>query len=289
MSTIKKIVIPVAGHGTRVLPATKSIPKEMLPVVDRPLIDYVVEEALEAGIEHVVFVTGRGKGALEDYFDHAYELESSLHAKQKTDILNAVRRPIQKAGSLSYTRQQSPSGLGHAIWCARDIIGDEPFAISLPDVIIRGKPGCLKQMVDQYQSCGGNIIAVEEVPHDEVNKYGIIAPKTTDTDLMEMTGMVEKPPVEEAPSNLSITGRYILQPEIFGLLEKTERGAGNEIQLTDAMAELMKLQAFHAYRFAGQSHDCGSKIGWMKANLAFGSDNPDFADELAAYSKELFS
>ena len=288
MPAIRKIVIPVAGHGTRVLPATKSIPKEMLPVVDKPLIDYVVEEAFEAGIEHVVLVTGRGKGALEDYFDHAYELEASLSAKQKTEILEQVQRPVHKAGSISYTRQQSPSGLGHAIWCARDIIGDEPFAISLPDMIIRGQPGCLKQMVEQYDKCGGNIIAVEEVPRVSVNQYGIVATKSTDTDLMEMTGMVEKPAIDDAPSNLMITGRYILQADIFDLLEKTERGAGNEIQLTDAMAELMKQQPFHAYRFAGESHDCGSKLGWMKANLAFAKDRPEFKDDLAAYSKELF-
>ncbi len=289
MSSIRKIVVPVAGHGTRVLPATKSTPKEMLPVVDRPLIDYVVEEALEAGIEHIVFVTGRGKGALEDYFDHAIELEAGLEKKNKAEILADVRRPIRTPGSLSYTRQQSPAGLGHAIWCARDIIGNEPFAISLPDVIIRGKPGCLKEMVDEYASCQGNVIAVEEVPRDEVNKYGIIAPKNTDADLMEMTGMVEKPSIEEAPSNFSITGRYILQPEIFSLLEKTERGAGNEIQLTDAMAELMKKQDFFAYKFSGESHDCGSKIGWLKANLAFAKDRPEFAEDLGSFAKELFS
>ncbi|MCI5048431.1 MAG: UTP--glucose-1-phosphate uridylyltransferase GalU [Aquisalinus sp.] len=288
MKPIRKIVIPVAGHGTRVLPATKSTPKEMLPVVDRPLIHYVVEEALEAGIEHIVFVTGRGKGALEDYFDHAFELEAGLEAKGKTAILEDVRQPIMTPGSLSYTRQQSPAGLGHAIWCAREIIGDEPFAISLPDVIIRGKPGCLKEMVEHYTKCQGNIIAVEEVPRDEVNKYGIIAPKSTDGPLMEMTGMVEKPPVEEAPSNLSITGRYILQPEIFSLLEKTERGAGNEIQLTDAMADLMKKQSFYACTFTGESHDCGSKIGWLKANLAFASDRPEFVQELQSYVKEVF-
>ncbi len=289
MSQIRKIVIPVAGHGTRVLPATKSIPKEMLPVVDKPLIDYVVAEALEAGIEHVIFVTGRGKSALEDYFDHAFELEAGLQAKNKTDILTEVRQPIRPPGSLCYTRQQSPAGLGHAIWCAREIVGNEPFAISLPDVIIRGTPGCLKEMVDQYKVCNGNIVAVEEVPREEVNKYGIIAPKSTDSDLMEMTGMVEKPTVEDAPSNFSITGRYILQPEIFSLLEKTEKGAGNEIQLTDAMAELMKAQSFFAYRFSGESHDCGSKLGWLKANMAFAKDRSEFTEDVAAYAKELFS
>ena len=285
---IRKIVIPVAGHGTRVLPATKTTPKEMLTLVDRPLIDHVVAEALEAGIEHVVFVTGRNKGALEDYFDHAIELETALAAKNKNDILADVQRPIRTPGSISYTRQQQPAGLGHAIWCARDIVGDEPFAISLPDMVIRGTPGCLKQMVDQYRNCGNNLIAVEEVPREEVNKYGIIDPVSTDSALMEMKGMVEKPPVEEAPSNFMITGRYILQPEIFGLLEKTKRGAGNEIQLTDAMEELMKQQPFFAYKYSGETHDCGSKLGWLKANMAFAADRPEFRDALAAYSREIF-
>lgn len=289
MSRLKKVVIPVAGHGTRVLPATKSTPKELLPVVDRPLIDYVVEEALEAGIEHVVMITGRGKGAIEDYFDHAYELEQALKAKNKDAILETVVKPVREPGAVSFTRQQVPAGLGHAIWCARDIVGNEPFAISLPDVIIRGRPGALKQMVDEYEKTGGNIIAVEEVPQDETNKYGIIAPKDgADGKSMEMTGMVEKPDPAEAPSNLSITGRYILQPEIFDLLAQTERGAGNEIQLTDAMAALMKEQPFFAYRFDGESHDCGSKIGWLKANLAYAKDRPEFADDLAAYAKEIF-
>ncbi|NHK29542.1 UTP--glucose-1-phosphate uridylyltransferase GalU [Parvularcula flava] len=288
-ATVKKVVIPVAGFGSRVLPATKATPKELLPVVDKPLLEYVVDEALEAGIEHIVMITGRGKGAIEDYFDHAYELEDALKAKKKDAILETVVKPILAPGAVSFTRQQVPAGLGHAIWCARDIVGNEPFAISLPDVIIRGKPGALKQMVDEYAKVGGNMIAVEEVPEDQVNKYGIIAPKEgASGDLMEMTGMVEKPPVETAPSNLSITGRYILQPEIFGLLAKTERGAGNEIQLTDAMAELMKQQQFFAYRFKGESHDCGDKLGWLKANMAFAKDREEFAAGLADYAKELF-
>ena len=287
MKPIRKVVIPVAGHGTRVLPATKTFPKELLPVVDRPLIHYVVEEAFEAGIEHVVFVTGRNKAAIEDYFDHAFELETSLKEKGKVDILEDVQSSIFTPGSTSFTRQQVPAGLGHAIWCARDIIGDEPFAISLPDVIIRGKPGCLKQMVDQYTKTGGNIIAVEEVPPHEVNKYGIIAPKSQNGALMEMSGMVEKPAIEDAPSNFSITGRYILQPEIFDLLAKTGKGAGGEIQLTDAMAELLGLQQFFALNFAGESHDCGSKLGWLKANLAFGADRPEFCADLKAAAKDI--
>lgn len=290
MSKIRKIVVPVAGHGTRVLPATKSIPKEMLPVVDRPLIDYIVREALEAGIEHIIFVTGRNKSAIEDYFDHAFELETALAAKNKDALLESCQASILTPGSIAYTRQQTPSGLGHAIWCARELVGHEPFAISLPDVIIRGTPGCVKQMVDHYQEGCRNIIAVEDVPQDQVHQYGIIAPKgNIDSRLIEMSGMVEKPKPSEAPSNLSITGRYILQPEIFDLLAKTERGAGNEIQLTDAMAALMQNQPFHALRFSGESHDCGNKIGWLKANIAFASDRDDLAADLKKYMGDMIT
>lgn len=288
MKPVRKVVIPVAGHGTRVLPATKSTPKELLPLVDRPLIDYVVREAFEAGIEHAVLVTGRGKGAIEDYFDHAFELEAGLEAKNKADILASVRDVIPKAGAVSYTRQQAPLGLGHAIWCARDIIGDEPFAISLPDVVIDGSPSCLAQMTREYEKTGGNIIAVEEVAREETNKYGVVAPKgEAKGPLFEMSGMVEKPAPEKAPSNLAITGRYILQPEIFDLLEKTPRGAGGEIQLTDAMDMLMKSQAFYAYIYEGQSHDCGDKLGWLKANIALGLKRPEFSNALKAYLKNI--
>lgn len=288
MKPVRKVVIPVAGHGTRVLPATKSTPKELLPLVDRPLIDYVVNEAFEAGIEHVVLVTGRGKGAIEDYFDHAFELEAGLEAKNKTAILESVRGVIPKAGALSYTRQQAPLGLGHAVWCARDIIGDEPFAVSLPDVVIDAAPGCLKQMVDEYDNTGGNIIAVEKVAREETNKYGVVAPKgDVRGKLFEMSGMVEKPDPSVAPSNLAITGRYILQPEIFSLLETTPRGAGGEIQLTDAMDALMKMQSFFAFEYAGQSHDCGDKLSWLKANIALGLKRPEFADSLKGYIKDL--
>ncbi len=283
MKPVRKVVIPVAGHGTRVLPATKATPKELLPLVDRPLIDYVVNEAFEAGIEHVVLVTGRGKGAIEDYFDHAFELEAGLEAKKKTAILDSVRGVIPKAGALSYTRQQAPLGLGHAVWCARDIIGDEPFAVSLPDVVINGKPGCLAQMVAEYEKTGGNLIAVEEVAKEDTNKYGVVAPKSgREGRLFEMSGMVEKPEPAVAPSNLAITGRYILQPEIFSLLETTPRGAGGEIQLTDAMDALMKSQAFFAYEYEGESHDCGDKLGWMIAIVALGLERPDFAVALRA-------
>lgn len=286
MKPVRKVVIPVAGHGTRVLPATKSIPKELLPLVDRPLIDYVVNEAFEAGIEHVVLVTGRGKGAIDDYFDHAFELEAGLKAKNKTEILESVERTIPKAGAVSYTRQQAPLGLGHAIWCARDIIGNEPFAISLPDVVIDGEPSALKQMVDQYNKTGGNIIAVEQVAASETNKYGIVAPKGEQKSaLFEMSAMVEKPAPEKAPSNFAITGRYILHPEIFGLLENTPRGAGGEIQLTDAMDELMKQQQFFAYEYEGQSHDCGDKLGWLKANVALALKRKEFAKPFGDFLK----
>ena len=280
---IRKAVLPVAGLGTRVLPATKAIPKELLPVVDRPVIQYVVDEALEAGIEHIIFVTGRGKGAIEDYFDHSFELEAQLKAKNKTDILAAVEASRLPAGASSFVRQQAPLGLGHAVWCARDVIDDEPFAVLLPDVIVKGKPSSLKQMVDAFGKVGGNIIAVDPVPEDRVSSYGVIAPKSRDGRLIAMSGMVEKPPRETAPSNLAITGRYILQPEIFGLLEKQGAGAGGEIQLTDAMARLMELQDFYAYEFEGSVHDCGNKTGYFEAVLAHALDNPD----TAAFARDL--
>lgn len=277
---VRKAVLPVAGFGTRVLPASKSIPKEMLPVVDRPAIQYVVDEALEAGIEHIVFITGRNKGAIEDYFDHAYELEDSLSKKaSKAEILKSVQATKLPAGSSSFVRQQAPLGLGHAIWCARDIVGREPFAILLPDVIVKGKPSGLAQMVGAYDKVGGNIIAVDAVPEEEVSKYGVITPKNRDGRLVEMSGMVEKPPREEAPSNLAITGRYILQPEIFDLLEDQDPGAGGEIQLTDAMARLMDKQDFYAYEFEGSKHDCGSKIGYLEAVIAHALDNEEIGEE----------
>ncbi|WP_353256984.1 UTP--glucose-1-phosphate uridylyltransferase GalU [Hyphomonas sp.] len=275
---IRKAVFPVAGLGTRVLPATKSIPKELLPVIDRPVIQYVVDEAREAGIEHFVFVTGRGKSAIEDYFDHAYELETQLKAKNKLDILASVEASRLPAGSSSFLRQQAPLGLGHAVWCARDVIGNEPFAVLLPDVIVKGKPSGLKQMADAFEKVGGNIIAVDPVPQDRVSAYGVIAPKSRDGRLISMSGMVEKPPIATAPSNLAITGRYILQPEIFGLLAKQGAGAGGEIQLTDAMDRLMEIQPFYAYEFEGSVHDCGNKTGYFEAVLAHALDNPDTAE-----------
>jgi UTP--glucose-1-phosphate uridylyltransferase len=289
--TIRKAVLPVAGFGTRVLPATKSIPKEMLPVVDRPAIQYVVDEALAAGIEHIVFVTGRNKGAIEDYFDRAYELETSLEQRgeSKADILKQVQRTTLPAGSASFVRQQSPLGLGHAIWCARDIIGNEPFAILLPDVIVRAEPSCLAQMVAAYNETGGNILAVDAVPEEEVSKYGVIAPKSRDGRLIEMDGMVEKPAREDAPSNLKITGRYILQPEIFKLLEDQGAGAGGEIQLTDAMARLMDMQSFYAFEYEGQDYDCGSVLGYLDAVLGHAVNHPEIGSEAKALIARLAS
>ena len=286
---IRKVVIPVAGLGTRVLPATKSIPKELLTVVDRPLIDYVVEEARDAGIEHIILVTGRGKGAIEDYFDHAYELEATLKAKSKDAMLDDLLGRLPKAGDVSYTRQQAPLGLGHAVWCARDIIGDEPFAVSLPDEIVPHRPGFLRQMVDAYEKVGGNLVAVEEVPKEDTQKYGVIAPKGQSDNLIEMSGMVEKPKPEDAPSNFRIIGRYILQADIFPLLENQGAGAGGEIQLTDSMNRLNEAQTFNACICEGVIHDCGSKLGWLQANLDLGLQSQEFGDAFAQFAKERLS
>jgi len=276
---LRKAVLPVAGHGTRVLPATKAIPKELLPVVDRPALQYVVDEALEAGIEHFVFVTGRNKGAIEDHFDRAYELEDSLQKKNKTAILDELKTGLLPAGAASFVRQQSPLGLGHAVWCARDIVGNEPFAVLLPDVIVKAERSCLAQMADAFERTGGNMIAVDPVPEDRVSSYGVIAPKgEAEGRLIRMSGMVEKPPCDQAPSNLAITGRYILQPEIFRLLEDQGPGAGNEIQLTDAMARLMKVQDFHAFEFDGRPFDCGSKAGYFEAVLHHALDHAEIGE-----------
>lgn len=265
---IRKAVLPVAGFGTRMLPATKVIPKELLPCFDRPALQYVVDEAAEAGIEHFVFVTGRGKSAIEDYFDRAYELEATLESKNKSDILRTVRATVPEAGRCSFVRQQSALGLGHAIWCARDIVGDEPFAVLLPDMIMRGTPSCLKQLTAQYEKVGGNLVSVEEVPCEEVSRYGVIEPGEARDGLIEMRGMVEKPAVEDAPSNLMMSGRYILQPEIFSLLADQKPGAGGEIQLTDAMLRLMERDAFHALVFKGRTYDTGSPLGYLEAFAA---------------------
>jgi UTP--glucose-1-phosphate uridylyltransferase len=272
---LRKAVLPVAGLGTRVLPGTKTTPKELLNVVDRPILSYIVEEAREAGIEHIVFVTGRSKGAIEDYFDHQIELEAQLLAKGKTEILEMMNAELATAGEMSFTRQMQPLGLGHAVWCARDIVGDEPFAVLLPDVIVDAEPGALKQLVTAYEELGGNVIGVEAVPDSETHKYGIVDPAGRDGDRIRMKGMIEKPAQGTAPSNLSISGRYILQPEIFGILERQERGAGGEIQLTDGMARLMQEQTFTAVQYSGVTHDCGDKIGLLRANVALALKRPD--------------
>lgn len=277
--SVKKAVLPVAGLGTRVLPATKSTPKEMLPVVDQPAIQYVVDEIIEAGIEHIVFVTGRGKSVIEDHFDSAFELEFILKEKNKLDLLERVRAVRLPAGGTSFTRQQEPLGLGHAVWCARSIIGNEPFAVLLPDVLIKASPSCLAQMIEVYDDVGGNLIAVDEIPKDQVSSYGVIAPKgDINEEVIEMMGMVEKPPPESAPSNLKITGRYILQPQVFELLEDQATGAGGEIQLTDAMARLMLTQPFHAYRYKGRDFDVGSRPGYFEAVVAYALEHPEIGD-----------
>ena len=263
---VRKAVFPVAGLGTRFLPATKAMPKEMLTVVDKPLIQYAVEEALEAGIEQIIFVTGRGKSALEDHFDISYELEETMRARGKS--LAAIENIRQKPGSPVYVRQQEPLGLGHAVWCAREIVGDEPFAVLLPDELMVGTPNFTAQMVAAYAQVGGNIVGALEVPDSETDKYGVISPGRTDGPLTEVTALVEKPAKGAAPSNLMIPGRYILQPEVMRVLDNPVRGAGGEIQLTDAMAQLSGRQPFHGYTFNGARDDCGDKAGYIQANLA---------------------
>lgn len=265
---VRKAVIPVAGFGTRVLPATKVIPKELLPVYDRPALQYVVDEAIAAGIEHFIFITGRNKGAIEDYFDHAFELEAALAQKNKTDLLDTLNALRPEAGACSFVRQQAPKGLGHAIWCARDLVGDDPFAVMLPDMIMDGAKPCLKGMVDAYADTGGNMVSVEAVPHEDVSKYGVIEPGEDKGVLLEMTGMVEKPPVDQAPSNLMLSGRYILEPQIMDLLGAQAPGAGGEIQLTDSMVTLLKSRPFHAYKFDGVTYDTGSPQGYLEAFAA---------------------
>jgi len=287
MAQIRKAVFPVAGFGTRVLPATKAIPKELLPVIDRPALQYVVDEARAAGIEHFVFITGRQKGAIEDYFDTQFELSETLKKKNKLDILKKVENCEIPAGSASFIRQKAPLGLGHAVWCARDIIGREPFAVLLPDVIIKSQQSATAQLVKAFDQVGGNIIAVDPVPEARVSSYGVISPVERQGRLVKMQGMVEKPPAGTAPSNLAITGRYILQPEIFDLLEKQGPGAGNEIQLTDAMHELMKTQIFHAYEFEGKPYDCGSISGYFEAVLAHGLANAETRAVFERMASEL--
>jgi UTP--glucose-1-phosphate uridylyltransferase len=278
---VRKAVFPVAGLGTRLLPATKSIPKEMITVVDRPLIQYAVDEAREAGIEELIFVTGRGKSALVDYFDQAFELEATLKAKDKS--LGVLEPSNAKFGEVVTVRQQQPLGLGHAVWCARHIVGDEPFAVLLPDELMLGRPNCLAQMVEAYEQVGGNIVAALQVPASETHKYGVVDPGASDGRLTEIRGLVEKPAPGTAPSNLMLPGRYILQPEVMRALDAQEKGAGGEIQLTDAMAKLIGQQPFHAYRFEGERYDCGSAAGFVIGNVAVALQRSDVAPAVREY------
>jgi UTP--glucose-1-phosphate uridylyltransferase len=278
---VRKAVFPVAGLGTRLLPATKTMAKEMITIVDRPLIQYAVDEAREAGIEQMIFVTGRGKSTLVDYFDHAFELEATLREKGKSlDVLAPSRARV---GEIVSVRQQQPLGLGHAVWCARDIVGDEPFAVLLPDDLMAGKPGALREMVDAWERVGGNLIATEEVLAEKTNSYGIITPGATDGDLTEVRSLVEKPAPEVAPSRLGVIGRYILQPEVMRVLDAQEKGAGGEIQLTDAMAKLIGEQPFHALKVSAVRHDCGDKIGFVIANLALALERDDVGPKIREY------
>lgn len=284
---VRKAVVPVAGLGTRFLPATKALPKEMLTVVDRPVVQYCVDEAFEAGIEHVIFVTGRGKGLIEDHFDYQFELDATLRERGKTAAAEQLDGETPGAGQVSFTRQQKPLGLGHAVWCARDIVGDEPFAVLLPDMVMDGEPGCLKQMMDAYNEVGGNIISVQETTPDLAHKYGIVATGAEKGSAFEITGMVEKPAPGTAPSNLYINGRYILQPRVMEILSTQAAGAGGEIQLTDAMLNLMESEPFYGVSFDGRTFDCGSKFGFLEANIMLALKSDDVRDEVRDLLKSL--
>jgi UTP--glucose-1-phosphate uridylyltransferase len=285
-SPIDVVVLPVGGMGTRFLPATKAVPKEMLPILDRPLIQYAVDEALEAGVGEIVLVTARGKGAMDDYFDMAFELEATLAARGKTRELDALKPTRLPPGQVTSVRQQEPLGLGHAVWCARSIVGRRPFAVILPDDLVHATPGCLKQMVDAWAEVGGNLVAVEQVPHERTASYGIVTPGATRGRLTEVTGLVEKPKPEDAPSDLAVIGRYILQPEVMDLLAEGKRGAGGEIQLTDAMAGLLGRQPFHGFAFEGTRHDCGNVAGATIATLSLALERPDIAPAVRAWAAE---
>lgn len=284
---LRKAVFPVAGLGTRFLPATKAMPKEMLPVVDKPLIQYAVEEARDAGIEEFVFVTGRAKSAIEDHFDHSFELEQTLRERQATEALKSVLDWMPAPGHISYTRQQQPLGLGHAVWCARNFIADEPFAVLLADDLILAKPGCLRQMVEHHRRVGGNLVAVEEIPSEQTRSYGILDIDRDDGQLIRARGLVEKPSPEKSPSTLGIIGRYILEPIVLTVLEHQERGAGNEIQLTDAMAKTIGLIPFHGIRFEGRRFDCGSKVGYLEANLAYALNRDDLRERVVGMLERM--
>ncbi|MES2294552.1 MAG: UTP--glucose-1-phosphate uridylyltransferase GalU [Pseudomonadota bacterium] len=285
---VRKAVFPVAGMGTRFLPATKAVPKEMLPVVDKPVIQYAVEEAREAGIEQFVFITGRGKHVIEDHFDHAYELESLLEAREKTQELDSLMESLPLTGSVGFIRQQQPLGLGHAVWCARHFVGNEPFAVLLPDDLMVGTPGALSQMIRAYDQVGGGIIvAAEEKTREETKRYGVVDPGAAKGNITEVRGVVEKPDPAKAPSNLCIIGRYILQPQIFDELDRQERGAGNEIQLTDSMAKMIGRMPFHAVKTDCARFDCGDKVGFLHANIAVGLSRPDIAPSLRHILKNI--
>ncbi len=284
---IKKAVFPVAGLGTRFIPATKAMAKEMLPVVDKPLIQYAVEEAFKAGIEQIIFVTGRGKKALEDHFDRSFEIERSLQEKGKDDLLKQIQELVPKTGTIIYTRQNEPLGLGHAIWCARDIVGDEPFAVLLADDLIKTDRPVLSEMVNKFDRMRASIAAVMEVDKDQTDKYGIIDAKDVEEDIVRIDDMIEKPDPSDAPSNLAIIGRYILTPKIFDYLGQGQKGAGGEIQLTDAMKALLNEQPIYGYKFHGTRFDCGDKAGFQMANLAFALERPDLKDRLLDFIKTL--
>ncbi len=284
---VRKAVFPVAGLGTRTLPATKAVPKEMLTIVDKPLIQYAVEECLAAGIEQFVFVTGRNKGAIEDHFDHAYELEATLVERKKTAELKQTMESLIPAGNAIFTRQQQPLGLGHAVWCARHWIGDEPFAVLLPDELTLSSPSCTAELVEEHARTKGSVISVLDVPKDQTGRYGIVVTGKDDGRLAEVAGMVEKPKPEAAPSTLAIIGRYVLLPEVFRHLDLQERGAGNEIQLTDAMAKMVGNAPFHALRYTGRRYDCGNRLGFLEANLALGLTHPEIGSDVRRMARTL--
>jgi UTP--glucose-1-phosphate uridylyltransferase len=286
---VTKAVFPVAGLGTRFLPATKAMPKEMLPVVDKPLIQYAVEEALNAGIEDIIFVTGKGKQAIEDHFDHSCELEQTLTARNKTALLKEVLNLIPESGTLVYTRQNEPLGLGHAIWCARNIVGREPFAVLLADDLIKADKPVLGQMIERFETLQSSMVCVEEVDRQSTASYGILDADPPEDGLTSVRGLVEKPKPEDAPSNLAIIGRYILTPEIFDILENKETGAGGEIQITDARAKLLQSQSIYGYRYEGTRFDCGTKVGFQMANLSFAMDRPDMRERLLPFIRNLMS
>lgn len=283
---VRKAVFPVGGMGTRFLPATKAMPKEMLPVVDKPLIQYAVEEAQAAGIEEFIFVTGRGKTAIEDHFDHNIELENILKERGKTAEVKLVSGPMLQPGQVAYTRQQEPLGLGHAVWCARELVGNEPFAVLLADDLVMAETPCLKQMVDSFEKTSGNIVAVVDVPKEHTNRYGIVDTGAENGSLVEVNGLVEKPDPKDAPSTLSVIGRYVLLPEVFEHLAQKEKGASGEIQLTDSMAKMIGTSPFHGLRFEGRRFDCGDKAGFFEANLAFALSRDDLRDEVSALIKQ---